>query len=187
MNNPIERYAQMQASLSLAGFELSPSEVHGTIVGAVANHMKSGHAPDLAALIDPSGGISEGHPLHALLHELYRQEGAILLESDTSFELLLPDEDEALELRVEGLTDWVKGYLLGLLYNDSFSVDQIPESGAEIVRDMMQIAEAGSGFDTEKEEDWALAELHEYIKVGAQLIFEFIYAERASDAPSQQQ
>ena len=59
----------------------------------------------------------------------------------------------------------------------------MPENGAEIARDFMQISEATAGQDDEVEEDWALAELQEYIKVGAQLIFEFIYSERAAKAP----
>jgi uncharacterized protein YgfB (UPF0149 family) len=58
-------------------------------------------------------------------------------------------------------------------------LDQLPENGPEIVRDIMQIAEAAAGAEDEKEEDWALAELQEYIKVGVQLVFEHIYSERS--------
>jgi len=76
---------------------------------------------------------------------------------------------------------------VGLLYNNVFSIDQLPESGAEIARDMIEISEAAAGADSEKEEDWALAELHEYVKVGSQLIFEFIYSERTVEASASEQ
>ena len=180
-----DRYTQIEATLALAGIELSVSETHGTVVGAIANHMKSGQTPDLMRLIEPEAKADDPRfsQLKELLYDLYRENSEALLESKEGFAPLLPSEDEALYHRVDGLATWCKGYLLGLLYNNAFSIDQIPESGAEIARDMMEIAEAGAGADDEKEEDWALSELEEYIKVGAQLIFEFIYSERAAKAP----
>jgi len=110
-----------------------------------------------------------------------------LFESNEGFDLVLPGDDESIDVRVEGIATWAKGYLLGLLYNNVFSIDQLPESGAEIARDMIEISEAAAGADSEKEEDWALAELHEYVKVGSQLIFEFIYSERTVEASTSEQ
>lgn len=189
MSSISDRYTQIEACLALANIEILPSEVHGTVVGAMANHMKSGVTPDLLALIEPGASRSDDRfaQLSDVLYELYRDVSEQLLEAEESFDLLLPDDDESLSVRAEGLATWTRGYLLGLLYNDRFGVDQLPESGAEIARDFMEIAEAGSGFGSDREEDFALAELHEYVKVGSQLIFEFIYSERASDAPQQKQ
>lgn len=180
-----DRFTQIEATLALADLELSVSEVHGTIVGAITNHMKSGVTPDLLKLIEPEANADDGRfsQLNELLYDLYRENSETLLASQAGLTPLLPSDDENLALRVDGLATWCKGYLLGLLYNNAFSIDQIPESGAEIARDMMEIAEASAGVDDEQEEDWALSELEEYIKVGAQLIFEFIYAERAAAAP----
>ncbi len=189
MNNAVDLYTQLEATLSLADIEISVSEVHGTIVGAIANHMKSGVTPDLLKLIEPQASPEDGRfsQLKDTLYDIYRITTEQLLEGQESYDLLLPDDDESLDSRVEGIATWARGYILGLLYNNAFSIDQLPESGAEIARDLMQIAEAGAGDGEEREEDFALAELHEYIKVGSQLIFEFIYSERASDTPKQQQ
>lgn len=185
----VDRYTQIEATLSLAGLEMSVSEVHGTIVGAIANHLKSGITPDLLKLIEPSSDANDGRfsQLNELLYDMYRENSELLFESKEGYDLLLPDEDESLSVRVDALATWSKGYLLGLLYNNQFSIDQLPESGSEIARDMMEIAEAAAGADDEQEEDWALGELEEYIKVGTQLIFEFIYSERSSDAPATEQ
>lgn len=187
--NSVDRFTQVEATLALAGVELSVSEAHGTVVGAIANHLKTGLTPDLLKLIAPEAGANDGRysQLTELLYDLYRENSEVLFESKEGYELLLPDEDESMVVRVDSLASWSKGYLLGLLYNDRFGIDQIPESGAEIVRDIMEIAEASAGADEEQEEDWALGELEEYIKVGSQLIFEFIYSERSSDAPKTQQ
>ena len=175
--------------MALANIEISPSEVNGTVVGAMANHMKSGVTPDLLNLIEPGAAENDGRlsQLRELLYETYRDVSEQMLEAKESFDLLLPHDEESLDVRAEGLATWTKGYLLGLLSNDRFGIDQLPESGAEICRDFFEIAEIGSGFDGDREEDFALAELHEYVRVGVQLIFEFIYSERASAAPQQQQ
>lgn len=185
----VDRYTQIEATLALAGLEMSVSEVHGTIVGAIANHLKSGVTPDLLKLIEPSSDSNDGRfsQLNELLYDLYRENSELLFESKEGYDLLLPDDDEGIHIRVDGLATWSKGYILGLLYNNQFSIDQLPESGAEIARDMMEIAEAAAGADEEQDEDWALGELEEYIKVGTQLIFEFIYSERSSDAPKTEQ
>lgn len=189
MNNLVDRYIQMETTLAQTGLEISVSEVHGTIVGAIANHMKSGITPDLLGLIEPNADKTNPSYSHfsELLYELYRENSELLIEGKEGFGLLLPDDDEPFELRVDAVATWCKGYLLGLLYNNKFSIDQVPESGSEIARDFLQIAEASAGQDDEQQEDWALGELEEYLKVGAQLIFEFIYSERASEVPALKQ
>ena len=181
----VDRYTQIESTLALAGVELTVSEVHGTVVGSIANHLKTGISPDLLKLIEPDSDSNDGRYSHLseLLYELYRENSETLFESNEGYELLLPDDDEAISMRVEALANWSRGYLLGLLYNDRFSIDQLPESGSEIARDMMEIAEAAAGAGEEEEENWALGELEEYIKVGTQLIFEFIYSESA-DTPN---
>lgn len=188
MTNLIDRFTQIEATLDLADIqELTPSEVHGTIVGAMCNHMKSGVTPDLLKLIEPGADANDGRftQLTAMLYELYRETSELLIETKDGFDLILPSEDESINARVDGVATWCRGFILGLLYNNAFSIDQIPESGSEIARDLMEIAEAAAGANEETEEDWALSELHEYIKVGAQLIFEFIYSESSAKESEQ--
>jgi uncharacterized protein YgfB (UPF0149 family) len=189
MTSHSDRFTQLDATLALAFIDLPVAEVHGTVAGAIASHMKTGVTPDLLKLIEPDADSSLGHysQLNELLYDLYRETSEWLIEGKEKFDLLLPSDDEPLEIRTASVAAWARGYLLGLLHTNLFGIDQIPESGSEIARDMLQISEASAGADEEKEEDFALAELHEYLKVGAQLIFEFIYAERASKAPAQTQ
>ncbi len=185
-----DRFIQIESTLALAGIdELSPSELHGTVVGAIANHMKSGLTPDLLKLIEPGADANDGRftRLTELLYELYRENSEILLESKEGYGMSLPTDDEPLATRVDALASWCKGYLLGLLYNNAFSIDQLPDSGAEIARDLIEISEAAAGADDEKQEEWNLSELEEYVKVGTQLIFEFIYSERSAEAPATEQ
>lgn len=189
MTSSADRFTQLEASLALCGLDILASEAHGTVVGAVANHLKSGQTPDLLKLIEPGADANDGRfaQLSETLSEVYRESSSTLLEGSERFELLLPDDGETLAVRAEAVATWARGYTLGLLYNNAFGIDQLPENGSEIARDFMQIAEAAAGADDERDEDWALSELQEYLKVGAQLMFEFIYSERASAAPEQAQ
>lgn len=189
MTTHTDRFTQLDATLALAFIELPVAEVHGTVVGAIASHMKTGVSPDLLKLIEPDADSSLGQyaQLNELLYDMYRENSERLIEGKENFDLLMPSDDEPIEIRTASLGAWARGYLLGLLHSNLFSIDQLPESGPEIARDMLQISEASAGGDEEREEEFALAELHEYLKVGAQLIFEFIYAERAKKAPAQPQ
>jgi len=183
MSNLSDRYTQIEIALVHADVELSVSEVHGTVVGAIANHLMSGVTPDLLKLVEPQADAKDARftQLSEALYDVYRETSEQLFQGERGLDLVLPDEDELLELRAEGTATWARGYILGLLYNDRFSVDELPDSAPEIVRDLMQIAEAAAGADSEKEEDWALAELQEYMKVGVQLVFEHIYSVRSGD------
>ena len=176
-------YAQIEAAASLESIDIHPSEVHGTVVGALANHLKSGHKPDLPTLLLDQEQQSKVQAFIDLLHELYRENADVLLEGGEGFELMLASTEDALDMRTESLALWCRGYMLGLLYNEAFSIDQLTENGSEIARDILAISEAEAGNADDTEEDWALAELEEYVKVGVQLIFEFIYSERATEAP----
>jgi uncharacterized protein YgfB (UPF0149 family) len=178
-------YEQLGIVLELAQLEVTASEVHGIVVGAIVNHLKTGQTPDLLKLIEPNYDSTDGRFSNLLtqVQDLYRQTSDGLFDDSENFSLLMPDDDDALGLRTDELASWCKGYVLGLLHNDKFSIDQLPSNGPEIVRDFIDISEAAAGDADEDEEDWALAELQEYVKVGAQLVFEFVYSEKVASAP----
>ncbi|MGH1428854.1 MAG: UPF0149 family protein [Arenicella sp.] len=189
--NTIDQYQQLESSLHLAGLHQPSSEAHGLIVGCIANHMHTAKAPNLLALLAGKEATTDGEPsanyapLHELLNEVYRDTSEVLLENADEFQLLLVDEDVSLAIRTESLADWCRGYLLGLLQSDSISLDQLPEDGPEIARDILAISEAGPNEEGEETEEdaWALAELEEYVKVGVQLVFEFIIRARSEQQP----
>jgi len=185
----IHDYLQLESSLQLAGLNQPCSEVHGLIVGSIANHMFTGKAPDLIRLLTGSDSDSAAvqskamAPLQELLNQTYRETSEVLLENDDDYQILLIDADASLSIRTENLADWCRGYLLGLLQNNSLRLEQLPEDGHEIANDILAISEAGVSETESEEDEWALAELEEYVKVGTQLIFEFIIRKRSEQSP----
>lgn len=183
----IEQHQQLESSLHLAGLYQPSSEVHGLIVGSIANHMLTTKAPNLLELLVGKSVQEKTHqPLFELLNEIYRETSEILLENNDDYQLMLIDSETQLSVRTESLADWCRGYLFGLLQNDTVAIDQLPEDGSEIARDILAISEAGPNEvvgEENDEDEWALAELEEYVKVGSQLIFEFIVRSRSEQQP----
>ena len=181
MMNVIESvdYDQLQAVLQDAELEINASEVHGTMCGSICNQMKTGVSPNLQQLLTAGTEISGQSlaPLRDVLESLLRQTADSLYRNVSEFSLLLPDDEESLSVRLQALADWCRGFMIGLLNKESFSIDQLGADSAEMARDIMAVSELEPSQD-EEDSEWDLAEVEEYVKVGVQLIFEEIGIEK---------
>ena len=166
-------YDRLRAALVLADTDHNASEVHGIICGAICNQLKSGRRVDVNELVSAVAGISNESKgaLEASIDSLYESSQQSLNDRDSSFSLLLPDDEYELVERTEAVAQWCQGFVFGLLSNQAFTIDKLPRDAAEIARDFMAISKAEPGEDREQDE-WALAEIEEYVRVGVQLIFE---------------
>jgi uncharacterized protein YgfB (UPF0149 family) len=100
-----------------------------------------------------------------------------------SFTPLLPDDDEDLSQRVRALSAWCEGFLFGLASGPPLNMKQCSPELKEIVRDFTEFTHAGVSDEEDTEiEETAYAELVEYIRVGAQLIYMELH-ERAPAEP----
>jgi len=175
--------------------EIRPSEIHATACGLLcANGAASARTwlhnlwPDRwpAASAEPSGEpaptdllLAEAGKLFDELHHSTRQQ---LNTPDCEFELLLPDDDEAIAQRVDALGDWCQGFLVGLTLGGISDLSALPADAREIAEDMVQIARAGTSYDMtgNDEDEQAYAELVEYLRVGVLLINEELQPTRAA-------
>ena len=166
-------YDQLQAALLEAELELSASEVHGVMCGSICNQMKTGVSPNLQQLLTSGKEISTESlaSLRDILESLLRQTVDSLYRNLNEFNLLLPDDNESLSLRSRALADWCRGFMIGLLNKESFYIDQLSTDSEEMARDILAVSELEPAQGDEDSE-WDFAEVEEYVKVGAQLIFE---------------
>ncbi|HAY45725.1 MAG TPA: hypothetical protein DCY55_05520 [Gammaproteobacteria bacterium] len=179
----IPEYQQVADAISLCGSELNPSEWQGLILGSICFHLKTGTEPKLRELMFGARNNSEEiQPLMELTYSAYRAIMEELLSAEDILELMVPDDEESIEYRTESVAAWCQGYTLGLLQKEKFSIDQLPPDAAEFTRDVMDISQASLGEDGQENER-ALMEVVEFLRVGAQLSFELIYAEQAHPAP----
>jgi uncharacterized protein YgfB (UPF0149 family) len=169
-------YHQIQLLLAQERSLADAAEAHGTLAGCLCG--ASGYRfEDWLREILPEGRA--GAAATAMLQELYTATAAALLQPDMEFELLLPDDEQPIDVRTAALAQWCQGFLYGLGTGAIPDASQLPGDAGEIVRDFVEISRAG--VDPEQDEESnesAYAELVEFVRVGAQLLFEELAAAR---------
>ena len=158
-----------------------PAEAHGSLAGALCASAGYG-VDDWLAEILPEG--AEHGPAGASLRELYEETRGALGGAQMQFDLLMPDDDEPLELRAAALTLWCNGFVYGLGTGGAADPERLPGDAGEIVRDLAEITRAGvDEREGAEANEAALAELVEFVRVGVQVVFEELGALRQPPAP----
>ncbi len=97
---------------------------------------------------------------------------------DIDFELMIPDDDDPLEDRVEGLGTWCQGFVYGLAAGGIKEDTELPENSRELIKDILEISRAGYVIDDEaelddtEEDEVAFMEVSEYVRMGILLVYE---------------
>jgi uncharacterized protein YgfB (UPF0149 family) len=119
--------------------------------------------------------------LSSLESSLFEPSKNQLNDPNCDFHLLLPEDEDSVEDLVFSLGEWCEGFLLGLSLGGIKDLDKLPEEGAEIANDFLEIARAGSVYDIEdsEEDEQSFEELMEYVRVGALLINEILNPEKS--------
>jgi uncharacterized protein YgfB (UPF0149 family) len=175
-------YSQVQQLLVRERALADAAEAHGTLAGCLCG--AAGYRfEDWLKEILPEGQASAEHG--ATLEELYTATAGALLQPDMEFDLLLPDDEQALEERTAALAQWCQGFLYGLGAGAIPAAAELPGDVGEIVRDFVEITHAAvdSAQDEEANES-AYAELVEFVRVGAQVLFEELAGARRPAAPA---
>lgn len=177
MEYNIPTYLAVSSALEKLETEVTPSEVHGTLCGLLSASVSA--SADLwqnslwPHLDRDKNDLVQADALETLnqLHEITRLQ---INAPNCEFELLLPDDDDPLEDRVNALGDWCQGYLVGLTLGGVEDFSPLPDNAREVANDLVEIARAGSSYELEgsEEDEHAYAELVEYLRVGILLINE---------------
>ena len=104
-------------------------------------------------------------------------------DSNVDYQLMLPDDEEPLEARVEALGVWCQGFVYGLAAGGVKEDSVLPDDSKELIRDILEISRAGYVADDEAEEnitlenhddedEAAFMEVSEYVRMGVLLIYE---------------
>lgn len=144
------------------------AEFHGSLCGALC--VQRADEVDLLQLLD--AGVPPRSRAPELLKALRDQTLSALQDEDLGFAPLLPEDDAALAERVHALALWCQGFLYGLSRRAGFDPASMGGDAREVVEDFAELTRAGldAAEDTEIEEG-AYAELVEYVRVGAQLVY----------------
>jgi uncharacterized protein len=183
MSEPL-RYDQLAEALSRLGYAQDAAEYHGALCGALC--VKEPADIDPMGVLRREGQSAEGETgAMQALHALRGQSAEAFSGIEMGFKPLLPDDDAALPRRVEALSAWCEGFLFGLSTGQPLNMKQCSAELKEIVRDFTEFTHAGVTEDEDGElEETAYAELVEYIRVGAQLIFMELHEHEPAAVPA---
>lgn len=168
-------YTTINSLLAQNNPDLNAAEAHGIAAGMLCVNNKTKAEYWLGELLD------QEQPLPAeanqLLTRLFEETRRLLVSDDFEFDLLLPNDDELLSVRLMALKSWCQGFLFGTgcgQINKSLSHD-----AQGILKDVAEFTKLDT--DAEGEEDEAaFVEITEYLRSAVVLLREELDAEQNS-------
>jgi hypothetical protein len=177
MSEATDMIARVDSALELVETEMEAEECHGTLTGLLCakGDMKAEEWLEyIAKSLDPNDLLArEALDTFRALHEQTRK---ALNDTLLDFHPLLPDEEASVEERIGSLGEWCQGFLLGMSAGGLTDLEKMPGDSGEILRDLVEIARAGSyELDGDEEDEGSFLELLEYVRTGVLLINEELH------------
>jgi yecA family protein len=164
-------HAQLGELLATLEFGVDPSDLHGSLTGYLC---AGGHADArdwLAALrLENDEAEAAAAASTAPLQQLFHECSAWLDDPDLRFEPLLPSTDTPVDVRADALVEWCRGFLGGVGLAGMADAAGLSDDSAEILRDFSTIAASHFEYSDSEEDENALAEVIEFIRVGVLLL-----------------
>jgi uncharacterized protein len=158
--------AALEGEIRTLALSVPVSELHGSLCGWLAGGGASDRQWLGKVLADPSlPEVSEG----SALDELRLASAAQLADRSFEFELLLPEPDASLAERSGALFDWCRGFLGGFGLAAG-AAPALSEDSKEALADVAKLAAAQPQDDGDEEDEEALVELEEFVRVAALLL-----------------
>lgn len=145
---------------------MAAPELHGALAGWLAGGGENAAGWLAKVMADPE--LAEEVPGSAL-ERLRMVTAAQLAASDFGFELLLADDTASLAERSGSLFDWCRGFLGGFGLAAGAS-PPLSEEGTEALADLAKFAAATAQEEGDEEDEQALAEIEEFVRVSAILL-----------------
>ena len=179
------RFKDFEDVLAAAGSLADAAEAHGSLCGALCS-MSPYRMQDWVNEIVPDGAALSDESA-AMLERVFTETATSFGEQGMEFEPLLPDDEQPLNGRANALALWCAGFLYGLGTGQIADLGALAGDVGEIVRDFTEISRAtGDDADVDESNEQAYAELVEFIRVAAQVVFEELLPLRSHVYPSAQ-
>ncbi len=164
------QYPEIERLLADSRALTDVSEAHGTLAGALCAAADY-RFEDWLREIFAEGRAS--HDVRDRLEALFEDTRRSLAAGQMQFDVMLPGDEVPITERASALGQWCQGFLYGLGTSQIPDADALPEEVAEIVRDLTSITQVSvDARETEEANEQAYTELVEFVRVGAQLLFD---------------
>lgn len=159
-------WSAVEEAIARHSLALSPAELHGALSGWFAGG--GADTPDWLGQVMADAALPQipaGSPLDTLRAASLAQLG----DRGFAFELLLPEGDASLGERSGALFDWCRGFL-GAFGLAAGANPPLSEEGTEALHDLAGLATATAQDDGDEEDEDALAEIEEFVRVAVLLL-----------------
>lgn len=172
-------HSELDDALKRCGSSWNAGQVHGLLCSRLSVAGGDGATRWFAQVLDetdPNNALRG--ECEAMLDSLCAITWRQLVERQSEFELLLPDDQDPTSMRAEAMGQWCEGFLHGLVsekHSEDLKKRLSADPLADIIKDMLQITRAAGGDEDEDDDDSeesAYIELVEYLRVAAQIIYE---------------
>ena len=168
-------YHELEDGLGAGGSGSEAAEAHGTLCGLLCGPSDDLPGTWIGNTLADRQEDPDDAPVNAqaLLVRVYEATRDALMGDEMAFAPLLPPDSEDLERRLEALAAWSQGFLYGLAMRGLRDLEDIDGEIREFLEDLVEISrvEPDAGDDPDGAEA-AYSELVEYVRVGAQLLFD---------------
>ena len=163
-------HQDLSDTLSRLRAGINASDLHGSLIGYLCAGGKASAVSwtDALALDLAEAGEAED-TLFAMFHQQCREQ---LDDADYGFAPMLPNDDVELSVRADAMVDWCRGFLggVGLAGSDSMR-GELSDDAREIVQDFGVIAATRFDYAGNEEDEIALAEVIEFVRVGVLVLY----------------
>ena len=189
MGQPID-HDELDALLKGCGSSWNAGQAHGLLCSRVSLAGADGASRWIAQVLgDATSDLAQRAECEEMLDALCATTWQQLVDRQSEFNLLLPDDQDPASVRTEVMAQWCEGYLHGLVaekHSEDLKKRLAEEPLADIIKDMLEITRATVGDDADDNIiDNDLAELVEYLRVAVQLTYEELAEFRRLDDPDQ--
>jgi len=166
-------YDQVERQFDDADLENTAAEVHGLMCG-----LFSGGAVDIERRViievlpdDSIVGDAQVDQCRQLLEMLYKGTEDSAKDQDFGFAPFLPDDDKSLLVRGRAVADWSQGFLYGFGLAGTVSQGQLKGDASDALNALSEISQLDvAALQASDDEEFALAEIIEFLRVAALLI-----------------
>lgn len=160
-------HAELATALETLRLGVGASDLHGSLTGYLCAGGKASVEEWPRALeIEPEAATA----LHdEALRCLYTECRAQLDDPDLGFEPLLPGLEASVEHRAEALVEWCRGFLGGVGLSGA-QPRALSTDATEVLSDIGRIASSRFDYDDAEEDETALLEVLEFVRVGVLLL-----------------
>lgn len=176
------QFDDLDQAFSQGNAPVDPAEAHGSLCGALCA-VPGYRLQDWMDEVLPDATRGSALRARNLLQAVFDETAQSLGGGEMDFAPLLPDDESALEARVEALAEWCGGFLYGLGVGRVPSLDTVPGEVGEVLRDFTEISKAAVGAEAEETNEAAYVELVEFVRAGTQLVYEELAGHRDRGLP----